>query len=286
MSMRDRKRRMRSLYGDIISIGFLLLVAAFMILPLIYSVSNAFKPLDELFLFPPTFFVRKPTMQNFLNFGVMMSNSWVPFSRYLFNSLFITAVGTGGHVILSTMAAYVLAKRQFPGRNIFFAVVVASLMFAPQVTSIPNYLVMGGLKWIDTFWSVVVPAWGYSLGLFLMKQFIEQMIPDAVIEAAQCDGASELRIVFSIVTPMVKPAWLTLIVFSVQSLWNASGSLFLLSEAKKTLPYAMSQIMQGGIARVGVAAAVAVIMMIVPIGTFMLTQSNIVETMSTSGIKD
>lgn len=282
----SRKRTMRSLYGDIIGLVFLVVIGAFMALPLIYAISNAFKPLDELFLFPPTFFVKKPTFENFSSFGLMMSNSLVPFSRYLFNSVLITALGTAGHVIISTMAAYVLSKRQFPGKSLFFGVVVTSLMFAPQVTAIPNYLLMSVFNWIDSPLSLIVPAWAYSLGLFLMKQFIDQMVPDSVVEAAQCDGAGELRIVFSMIMPMVKPAWLTLVVFSVQNLWNNSGSMFLLSEAKKTLPYALSQITQGGIARAGVGAAVALIMMAVPIGTFVLTQGNIVETMATSGMKD
>lgn len=277
---------MRSIYGDVFSMLFLLLVGAFMILPMIYAVSNAFKPLDELFLFPPTFFVRKPTGQNFTNLWTIMSNSWVPFSRYLFNSLFYTAVGTAGHVFIATTAAYVLAKHEFPGRKLFFAVIIASLMFTPQVTAIPNYMVMTLLHWIDSPLSIIIPAWGYSLGLFLMKQFIEQMVPDSVLEGARCDGSSEMKTVFRIVMPMVKPAWLTLIILSVQTLWNNPGSIYIFSEQNKTLPYALSQILAGGFARMGVGAAVSVFIMIVPITTFILTQSRIVETMSASGIKE
>jgi len=216
----------------------------------------------------------------------MMSNSWVPFSRYLFNTFFLTLVGTAGHVFLASVAAFVLAKHRFPGKNLIFGLVIASLMFAPQVTAIPNYIVMSYLGWIDDYRSLIIPAWGGTLGLFLMKQFIEQMIPDSLLEAARIDGAGELRTIFTVVMPIVKPAWLTLIIFAIQALWNHSGSVFIYSEELKPLTYALSQIIQGGIARAGAAAAVAVVMMLVPILTFLVTQSNILETMGTSGIKE
>lgn len=276
----------RSIYADWLNILIIVVVGCFMALPLVYAISSAFKPLDELFLYPPTFFVRKPTLENFRNLSTLMSNSWVPFSRYLFNTLFLTAAGTLGHVALASIAAYVLAKHHFPGQKLIFSLVVTSLMFASQVTAIPNYIVMSYLGWIDDYKALIIPAWGSTLGLFLMKQFMEQMVPDAVLEAARIDGAGELRTIFQIVMPIVKPAWLTLIIFSIQALWSNAGSTFIYSEELKPLSYALSQIMQGGIARTGAAAAVAVIMMSVPILTFMITQSNILETMGSSGIKD
>lgn len=280
------KRISRSIYADWLNVLIIVVVGAFMALPLIYAISNAFKPMDELFLYPPTFFVRKPTTANFQNLSVLLSNSWIPFSRYLFNTVFLTVVGTVGHVLLASVAAFVLAKHVFPGRNMIFGMIVTSLMFASQVTAIPNYIVMSYLGWIDSYNAIIIPTWGASLGLFLMKQFMEQMVPDAVLDAARIDGAGELRTIFTIVMPMVKPAWLTLIIFSIQSLWNNSGSVFIYSEELKPLSYALSQILQGGIARTGAASAVAVIMMIVPIGTFLITQSSILETMGTSGIKE
>jgi ABC-type glycerol-3-phosphate transport system permease component len=276
----------RSLYADWLNIALIIVMGAFMALPLVYAVSGAFKPLDELFLYPPTFFVRKPTMENFRNLSVLMSNSWVPFSRYIFNTVFLTLVGTAGHVLLASVAAFVLAKHRFPGQKLIFGLVIASLMFASQVTAIPNYIVMSYLGWIDDYRSLIIPAWGFPLGLFLMKQFIEQMVPDSLLEAARIDGAGELRTIFQVVMPIVKPAWLTLIIFSVQALWNNSGSVFIYSEELKPLSYALSQIIQGGIARTGAAAAVTVVMMAVPILTFVVTQSNILETMGTSGIKE
>lgn len=281
------KRRInRSFGGDMGLFAFLTLGGVFMALPLVLSISNAFKPLDELWVFPPRFFVRNPTLKNFQDLFILMSNSWVPFSRYIFNTVFITLVGTAGHVLVASLCAYPLAKYKFPGSNLFFKMIVLSLMFSGSVTAIPNYIIMSQLGWINTYSSLIVPAFGMTLGLFLMKQFMEQMVPDAILSSAKIDGASEWRIFWSIVMPIVKPAWLTLIIFSVQALWNIGNNYFIYSEELKTLPYALGQIQSAGIARAGVGAAVAVIMMIVPVGIFIISQSNIIETMSTSGIKD
>ena len=256
-----------------------------MAFPLVYAINSAFKPLDEIFVYPPRLFVRNPTLNNFQDLFVIMSKSWVPFSRYLFNTVFITVAGTAGHLIISSMGAYVLAKYDFPGSKTFFSIVITALMFNGYVTAIPNYLVMSKIGWVDTVWAVVIPAFASPMGLFLMKQYMEG-IPDALLEAAKIDGAKEWRIYTRIVMPMVKPAWLTLMILSVQGLWNTKASNFIYSEELKTLPYALQQIVSGGIARAGVGAAVSLVMMIVPITTFIIVESNIIETMASSGIKD
>lgn len=282
----DYKKRLgRSTGGNLAVYTFLVLVGCFMALPLVYAISNSLKPLDELFVFPPKFFVQNPTLDNFSDLFVIMGKSWVPFSRYIFNTLLITVVGTFGCVIITSMGAYVLAKKKFPGRDLIFSIVVTSLMFSGYVTQIPNYLVMAEIGWVDTFWAVIVPAFGMPMGLFLSKQYMEG-IPDTLLEAARIDGSSEWRIFWQIVMPMSKPAWVTVIIFSVQGLWNSKASNFIFSEDLKTLPYALQQILNGGIARTGVGSAVTVIMMIVPIATFILSQRQIMETMASSGLKE
>ncbi|WP_313999562.1 carbohydrate ABC transporter permease [uncultured Paenibacillus sp.] len=283
--LRGKKRVNRSFMGSFWLFLLLALMGAFMALPLVYAINAAFKPLDEIFLFPPTLFVRNPTMTNFVDLVNLLGNSWVPFSRYLFNTVFITGMGIAGHVLLASAAAYPLAKHHFPGKTILFTTVVLSLMFTPQVTAIPNYMIMSWIGLIDTYWAVIVPAFAFPLGLYLMKQFMEQ-IPDALMEAAKIDGASEYRIFWQIVMPNVKPAWLTLIILLFQMLWGTDGNGFIYSEQLKTLHYASNQIIQGGIARAGVGAAVALILMSVPITLFMFSQSRIIETMATSGMKD
>ncbi|MFC4808584.1 carbohydrate ABC transporter permease [Paenibacillus sp. GCM10023250] len=280
-----KKRVNRSFAGTFWLFVFLAAVAAFMALPLVYAINAAFKPLDEIFLFPPTLFVRHPTLTNFIDLMTLLGQSWVPFTRYIFNTFFITGMGVVGHVLLASAAAYPLAKHKFPGSKLVFTVVVLSLMFTPQVTAIPNYMVMSWIGLIDTYWAVIVPAFAFSLGLYLMKQFMEQ-IPDALLESAKIDGASEYRIFWQIVMPNVKPAWLTLIILLFQMLWGTDGNGFIYSEQLKTLHYASNQIIFGGIARAGVGSAVALILMSVPIALFVFSQSRIIETMTTSGMKD
>ena len=280
-----QKRISRSVGGDIFIFLFLACVAALMAIPLVYIISNSLKPYNELFLFPPKIFVKNPTANNYGDLFTLISASWVPFSRYLLNTAMITGVGTAGNVLLGSMAAYAISKIRFPGYKICFQLVVLSLMFSSAVTQIPNYLVVAKLGWIDTYAALIVPAFQTSLGIYLMKQFIDQ-IPDTLIEAAGIDGAGDSRIYLSIIMPAVKPAWLTVIVLSVQSLWNATGGNFIFSEQLKTLPVAMNQIVLGGIARAGAGAAVSVVMLSVPVLTFILSQSQVIETMATSGMKE
>src|SRR5690606_1183674 len=231
------------------------------------------------------FFVRNPTLDNFYDLVAVMGDSWVPISRYFFNTFIITIFGTGGHIIFASMAAYPLAKYKFPGSKAIFQIVVLALMFSPHVTSIPNYMVMSGLGWIDSHLSIIIPSMAFPLGLFLMKQFMEQL-PDPMLEAAKIDGASEFRIFWQIVMPNVKPAWLTLMILQFPALWGSDGGRFIYSENLKTLNYALGQIIQGGIARAGVGAAVALVIMIVPITLFIISQSSVIQTMATSGMKD
>ena len=276
----------RSPGGNIAILFFLALVGIFMALPLVYSVSSALKPLDELWMYPPRFFVHNPTFKNFRDLFDLMGDNWVPFSRYVFNTFFVSVVGTFGHVILSSLCAYALAKHNFPGRNFLFQMVVLSLMFSAVVTQVPSFLIMSKMKLINTFGAYILPAFCSSLGLYLMKQFIETSIPDSLLEAARIDGAGEGRIFWRVVMPLVKPAWLTLIIFSFQGLWNTSATVLIQREELKTLNNALSQIVSGGIARTGTAAAAAVIMMVVPIFVFVISQGSIVETVATSGMKD
>ncbi len=280
-----RRKPNRSFWGDLGIYLLMLILAVAMVFPLVFSICSALKPLDELFRFPPKVFPSHVTLDNFSDLFVTMSQSWIPFSRYLTNTVFITVVGTFGHVVIASMAAFVLAKYDFPGGKFFFSVVVTALMFSGYVTGIPNYVIMSRLGMIDTYWAIILPAFAAPIGLFLMKQFMEGL-PTALIEAAHIDGAGEFRIFWSIIMPNVKPAWLTIIIFSVQNLWNTNAATVIYSEEKKTLVYALQQIQAGGIARTGQAAAVTVIVMLVPIAIFVLSQSQILETMASSGLKD
>ena len=288
--LRNKERFTRSVNrskgGDVGIFVMLAIVAIIMVLPMVYAICQALKPLDELFVFPPRFFVVKPTLKNFNDLFTLMNESWVPFSRYIFNTVLISFAGTFGNVIFASYAAYALAKIKFPGRNFLFSIVVYSLMFNSTVTGITNFITMSALGWVDTYWSVIVPAWCYTFGLYLMKQFMETSVNDSVLESARLDGAGENLIFWRIAMPMVKPAWITLIIFVFKDLWNMGASLYIYSEQLKTFNYAISQLVTSGIARSGVSAAATVVMMIVPIFVFVITQSNVITTMSASGMKD
>ncbi|RJX24470.1 MAG: carbohydrate ABC transporter permease [Acholeplasma sp.] len=284
LNFRKRRKLNRSKVGDIALFALLLIFGTFSAYPLVMTVSNAFKSLDELFLFPPRLFPRNLTLDNFRDLSELIGNSWIPFSRYFFNTILITLTGTLGHVLIASMCAYPLAKYKFPGRNLIFTLVVYSLMFAPQVTATPNYIIISQIGLIDTPLAIILPAIASSLGLYLMKQFMQQ-IPDELIESAKIDGASEYRIFFQIVMPLVKPAWLTLVILLFQRLWTTDGGSFIFSEELKPVSYALRQIAQGSIERAGTIAAVSFIMMIVPVTFFIISQSRIVETFSHSGMK-
>ena len=276
----------RSIGGNIGTFIFLLIIALFMLLPLVFVVSSAFKPLSELFIFPPKLFPMNPTLDNFKDLSSLLGDSWLPFSRYVFNSLAVTVIGTFGNIIFSSMAAYVLSKHDFPGKNILFHTVVLSLLFSTVVTGIPNYIIITKLHMINTVWALILPLLPSSLGLFLMKQFMDQMIPDTLLEAARLDGAGENRIFFSICLPLVKPAIMTLLIYSFQGIWNSTGGSYIFDEKLKTLPTALNNIITSGISRTGVSSAVSLRLILPPIAVFLFAQSNVLQTMATSGMKD
>ena len=276
----------RSAGGDTGITIVLALLGAFMFLPMYYVVIQSLKPLDELFMFPPKFIVMKPTLENFSDLFTLMGDSWVPFSRYIFNTVFITICGTIGNLIFASMAAYSLAKLRFPGRNAIFQIIVMSLMFHSTVNQVTHFIILSAFGWIDTYLSIIVPSMATTIGLYLMKQFMETSVPDTVLESARLDGASEFRTYLIIAMPMVKPAWLTLIIECFKNLWNSGSSIYIHSEELKTFNYAIQQVLSGGIARSGAGAAATVVMMIVPILVFVLNQSQIIETMGSSGMKD
>ncbi len=287
--LRVRKHKVvlnRSAGGDFGITLMLVILGIIMFVPMYFVVMQSFKPLDELWIFPPKFYVINPTPKNYSDLFKLMSTSWVPFSRYIFNTVLITAAGTFGNLAFGSLAAYALAKIPFPGRAIMFQTIVKSLMFVSTVTGIANFITFKMLGLIDNILAIILPTFCSTLGLYLMKQFMESSVSDQVLESARLDGAKEFRVFWTIAMPMVKPAWLTLIVYSFQGLWNTGSSIYIHSEQWKTFNYAISQILSAGIVRAGAGTAAMVIMMIVPITVFIISQSQIIETMSASGMKD
>ncbi len=280
------KRYTRSRAGNVALVLFLVAGGLFSMLPLIYCVSTSFKPLDELLIFPPRFFVHRPTIGNYTILPDLMASLKVPLSRYVFNSVIITLFTTFVYILVALMAAYAISKGTFKGRNAIFWTVQFALMFNAYTLAVPQYLIFSKLGLIDTYWIYILPPMASTMGVFLGKQYIEGYVPDALLEAAKIDGANQFKVFWSIVMPTIKPIWLTLLLFTFRDIWAMVPSGKIFSEELKILPQVVTQITAGGTARAGSAMAVTVIMMIPPIIVFLVSQSSVAESMSSAGIKE
>lgn len=280
------KRYTRSKFGNFMFFFFLFLFGAFSVLPLVYSIVTSFKPLDELLVFPPSLItVKRPTLDNYLILPSLIESLEVPFSIYFFNSLFVTIVGTVLHVLASSSAAFVLSKSNIKFKKTIFLVIQLSLLFNAYTLAIPRYLIYSEMGIIDTLWAYILPAIPSSMGVFLMKQYMDGYVPDTLIEAAKIDGAGWIRTFWSIVFPCVKPCLLTLTLFSFRDMWTIVPSGTIFTETLKTLPMVMSTVVSGGLARSGAAMANSVLMMIPPIIVYFISQGSLKESMSSAGIK-
>ncbi len=284
------KKTPRSFWGNVALGLFLLLMGLAFFFPVIYMLSQSLKPMNEMFIFPPRILVMNPTFNNYRDFVNVLANTVVPVTRSLFNSLFVVVVGSIGHIVIASLCAYPLAKYKFPGSNFFNQLIVYSLMFNATVTMIPNFLTIARLGMLDTQWAIIIPGFASTLGLYLMKNFMEQ-IPDSLMEAAQIDGAGYVRIHFLIVMPVTKPALVTAFILVFQSFWTNTGDRFIYTEANKGFAYVVQQLASGKISGVGssyagISAASAIIMFAVPLIVFLIMQNNVVSTMATSGMKE
>lgn len=271
--------------GDLIIFIFLAVSGAFMFFPVYLTIVMSVKPTEELFVFPPEIYTSHPTLKNFTEMFESMKQNRVPFSRYVFNSMTVTVAVTFLQTVIISMAAFVLAKCRFAGRNLINRIIVISLLYQSNVIYIMQYIVINKLGLIDNLSALILPAVASPVGLFLMKQSISQ-VPDSIIESAKTDGAGLFRICWQIVMPNQKPALMTLIIFAFQSSWNMQSGAFVFHEEYKTLPTVVNQISTAGLERAGISMAAAVFMLIPPAVIFALAQSQIIETMAHSGIKN
>ncbi|MFG6115789.1 carbohydrate ABC transporter permease [Halobacillus sp. MO56] len=269
---------------------FLIPMATLMIIPIVYIFSHAFKPIDELFAYPPRFFVQKPTLQNFYDLASNTNATGVPMSRYLFNSVVVTIIVVFLTVLISTMAGYVFSKKNFKFKKTLFEINTLALMFVPAAVVIPRYLLIDEVGLLDTFFAHIFPLLAMPVGLFLVKQFIDQ-IPDELLEAARIDGANDFQIFFKIIIPLVKPAIATISILAFQAVWNnaETSTLFVDDENLKTFAFFMSTLAAdtGGnsVAGQGMAAAASLIMFVPNLIIFIFMQSKVMNTMAHSGIK-
>ncbi len=278
-------RANRSVGGTVFLLIFICIFAAFALFPVLFMIGNAFKPLRELHRYPPTLFAQNPTWKNFSDLVQYANESLVPFTRYLFNTGILVIACCIGQIVLSAAAAFPIAKFDFKGKKFLDSLVVYALMFSGAVTAVPNYIIMNKMGLIDSLWAIILPALASTLGLYLLKNFM-LMIPDALIEAASIDGATRFYILLNVIMPVIKPAIMTVFIFTFQGIWGNTGGSFLYTENIKPLSYMISKISAAGIARQGMSSAASLIMFIIPLTVFIIAQSNVMETMATSGMKD
>lgn len=271
--------------GTVFIFILLLVLGAFMILPLYLTLVMSVKPVEELFVFPPKLYTLNPTLDNFKDMFDTLNEMWVPFPRYVFNSVFVTAAVTVSQCVFSAMAAFVLAKYKFPGSRFLNSVIIIALLYQSNVIYIMQYIVMNKLHLINTYWALILPSVASPICVFLMRQSISQL-PDSIIESAKVDGAGAFTICWKIVMPNQKPALMTLIIFAFQAAWNIQGGSFVYDESLKTLPTVVQQAAESGLARAGVAMASSVFMLLPPVIIFMAAQKYVIETMAYSGIKE
>ena len=276
----------RSAGGDTAIMTFLVIFGILMFLPMYYSVITAFKPTAELSITPPKLYIMKPTLKNFIDLFTNMNQTWVPISRYIFNTVYISVASTMGALLFGSLTAYALSRIRMPGYKTMNALIKYSLMIGSTITGTYNFIIYCKIGMLNTYSISIIPVWASTLGLYLMKNFIDDNISDEMIEAARIDGAREFTIYYKIAMPLVKPAWLTLIVTTFQSVWAAGASGYVWSENLKTFNSAIAQITTSTTNTAGALAAGSLIMMSVPIIVFVVNQSKIVETMASSGMKD
>ena len=280
------RRFSRSTAGNIGYFTILILAGLFTVFPLFYCIITSLKPLDELLIFPPRFFVARPTFANYKVLPALLSNLQIPISRYVFNSLFIAVVTTLVSILFGSMAAFTFSKSNIKGSKFCFTLITTMMLYNGATLAVPQYLIFSKLGIIDTYWAYILPAIPSTVNCFLMKQFMDASVNNSLLEAARIDGAGVWAMYWKIILPIMKPALMTVLLFSFQAMWSVVPGGTIFSEELKTLPYVMSSVAAGGIARSGSSMAITVILMMPPILVFLITQSNVLETMGSSGIKE
>ncbi len=274
--------------GQIKFLLILIPVALFMSLPIVYIFNHAFKPLTELFEWPPKFFVRNPSIENFVDLFAVTSTTGVPMARYLFNSIIISLVVVVLSIFVSSIAGFALSKLDFKLKKILMLANNIALMFVGAAVVIPRYIIIQNLGLIDTFWVHIFPGLAIPVGLFLIKQFIDQ-IPNELLEAARMDGATDFQIYYKVILPLIKPALATIAIVSFQSVWNnvETSTNYINNESLKTFAFYMSTLTTSTntVAGQGMAAAAALIMFVPNLVIFIILQKNVMNTMAHSGIK-
>ncbi|WP_340398200.1 carbohydrate ABC transporter permease [Paenibacillus sp. FSL E2-0202] len=268
---------------------FLLVLSIFMVLPIVFIINNSFKPFTELFAYPPRFFVSQPTFENFRLLLHFSAESGLPLSRYVFNSVLTTTIVILSTLAVSSMAAFGLSKLHFKGKETFNKINTLALMFVPVAVAIPRFLIIEKMGIFNTYFAHIIPMLAMPIGIFLLKQFMDQ-VPDDLIEASKMDGGGNWRVYWSVMLPMVKPALVTVAILTFQASWgNAESSAnFMNDESLRTLPFYLNTLVaQSGniVAGAGLSAVAGLVMFLPNLILFIILQNKVMDSMAHTGIK-
>lgn len=262
---------------------YLLLVvgAVAMLTPLLWMVLASFKTLPEILTFPPTFLPEHVDLDNYR--AVFETADFV---RYFVNSMVVAVISVASVLLTSSMAGYAFAKFSFPGRDVLFVVVLATLMIPFQVRVIPLYVLASDLRLLDTYAGMVLPTMVDAFGIFLMRQYM-MTIPSELMESARVDGAGELRIFFLIVLPLARPALSALTIFTLVVSWESFLWPLLVASSPDmyTLPLGLSQFAGRFVDRTDLQMAAATLTVLPLLIAFLFMQKRFIEGMATSGMK-
>lgn len=280
------KRIRRLKFSSVVLMFFLLCYLFLLLLPILYVIFNAFKPLDEMFVYPPRWIPRNFTLTNFSKMSDLLSETVIPLSRYLYNSVVYCVLIVGAVSVTSFMAAFSMAKTKPKGSEKMTSILIFALSLSGPAAGVANFIIIEKIGLLNTYWAMVLPAIGSATYVFLMRQFLVNM-PDSYMEAARLDGATEWQIMWKIGFPYAKPAWATVIVYQFMTAWSdASGPAIYISDAsKQTLPVAISTI-GGSLTTQGASAALTLLMLVPSALVFIFMQTKIMTTMSFAGLKD
>jgi multiple sugar transport system permease protein len=270
-------------WGDIFSFTLLTIAAILVVMPLLWMFSTSLRPTSESYQLPPHWIPTQFRVENYL----VPFQSNVPFVELFLNTAKITVTVTFGQLITCSLAGYAFARLRFPGRNILFILLLASLMVPGQVTIIPIFLIMRSLGLIDNHLALILPGLVNAFGVFLMRQFFKSM-PQELFDAARVDGAGHIRTFYQIALPLAGPSLATLGIITFNATWNAffQATVFISSWGKMTLPQGIAFLTgQFGAGNPSVVMA-AVTMAILPVLiVFIIAQRWIIEALTRTGLK-
>jgi multiple sugar transport system permease protein len=264
------------LYVVLISVGLT------MLLPLLWMISTSLKSSGEVFLLPPKWLPNPPQWDNYVKLF-----EFLPFERFLFNSLKISGLATLGALISCSMAAFAFARMRFPGRNLLFAIILATLMIPYHVTLIPLFALYRRLDWLGTHLPLTVPYFfGTAFGIFLIRQFF-LTIPQELVDAARIDGCTFIQIYYKIFLPLAKPALATLGIFTFLGSWNnLIGPLIYLNEVPTmTVTLGLTLLTTQSNGRWELIQAGAVISILPMIIIFLIGQEHFIQGIARTGLK-